>query len=589
MLRDIYKFAVQSGLRPARNRKEKKIAAYVVLGEDGTYERVESIDKKNRTPVSCPDIGNYSFQANCANPIAEKKGYIFPDNEEESNSKHLAWLQIMGDGAKTVPILKTVMHFLTETEENTDRQSKLAEDFDHVGIKDSDFISFRIGDEYLLENSSWNKWFDQFVQDHYTKKEAAETIVSSITGETVVSVPKKGAPMVHAAMAGTGVYPVTIGEPAFESYGLEKNLGAHVGQEEDEAISAGLEYLLTKENHYNSNFGIIHWYDGIVERDVISDFVDNKEDAALEEYLDAMFTGDAANRGKRYRNVRYYISGIAVPTKGRMYLSGFYSGTYSELCRSLRNWYRDSTIHFYWYESKEKIWLESDRKIRKIFQVFFDLLNVPKTRLDTMKYADKMSEVDHQFGEEKQNFLYAIYHDVQIPGVFLTKAILRFTKDKQYSESINLTAVQIIKAYLIRGNYMDRETGTLASQAFSCGKLFAVYEQIQFVANYKRGQENNELNSGISDRFFGAVQKNPQIVFPQLATLSMAHLKKIKSEKSRNFYRRQLGEIAAEIGASFPKHFTDEERGEFILGYYQQSNSYRAPKNRDAEETTAEY
>lgn len=578
MLRDIYQFAVRSGLRPTQNRKAKKIAAYVVLANDGTYERIETVDRKIRVPVSCPDIGNYSFQANCSNPIAEKRGYIFPDMEKEPTSKHLAFLHIMKDGAEAVPVLRVVSSFLVTAEENKEEQKKLSEDLDNAGIKDSDFISFRVGNTYLPEDDSWSEWFDQYVRDHYTKKEEAETIVSSITGKTVVSVPKKGAHMVHAAMAGTGVYPVTIGEPSFESYGMEKNLGARVGREEDEAITAGLEYLLTKGEHYNANFGIIHWYDGLVERDLISDFVDNKEDTALEEYLASMFSGSEASYGKRYRNVRYYVSGITVPTKGRMYLSGNYSGTYQELCRALNNWYKDSSIKYTKYDTEQKVWCESERKIRKIFQVFFSLAAVPKKRFGAMTYQDQMKEIDHEFGEEKRNLLFAIYHDMQIPKLFLKKAVYRFNNDRQFSDDINVTATQVIKVYLIRENIMDRETATLTSKAFSCGKLFAVYEQIQNHSNYNKEQGRGDLNAGIADRFFGAVQKNPQIVFPELATLSMAHLRKLK-EGSRNYYRRQLGEIATEIGTSFPRHFTDEEKGEFILGYYQQSNSYRTNRN----------
>ena len=48
------------------------------------------------------------------------------------------------------------------------------------------------------------------------------------------------------------------------------------------------------------------------------------------------------------------------------------------------------------------------------------------------------------------------------------------------------------------------------------------------------------------------------------------HMKKITSEGMRIWLDKMLGEIAVEIGSEFPDKLSEKERGEFILGYYNQ-------------------
>lgn len=115
------------------------------------------------------------------------------------------------------------------------------------------------------------------------------------------------------------------------------------------------------------------------------------------------------------------------------------------------------------------------------------------------------------------------------------------------------------------------------TKAYACGQMFAVYEQIQLASN-----DWKEVGNGITQRYFIAVQRTPQSIFPEIANLSVAHLNKIKNIGTKNFYRAQLGKIAEKIGSEFPKRFTDEEKGEFILGYYVQRNSYLKDKTENS-------
>lgn len=99
------------------------------------------------------------------------------------------------------------------------------------------------------------------------------------------------------------------------------------------------------------------------------------------------------------------------------------------------------------------------------------------------------------------------------------------------------------------------------STAYACGRLFAVYEKIQMTASGK-------LNLNLTERYFSAVQKAPQLIMSDLAELSVKHMKKIKIDSYKKLYNDEISEITPHIGTGFPKKFDDAGRGEFILGYY---------------------
>ncbi len=610
MLRDIYDFATANHLEPQRNRKDRKIAAYVCLSSEGSYRGLEIFEKKEIREVSCPDIGTYGSQAKYCQPIAEKKGFIFPDSpqrkqhsggdaEEKKESgvsqKHLAWLSIMSDGAKHVPILQTVYLFLSKLEEDDGLRDKVRAELSEEKIKDTEFISFKIGNRYLLEDESWKQWFHDYVDEHYSKKEDEIYLISSITGHRVASIPEKGAPMVSAAVTGTGAYPIAIGEPAFESYGMSKNIGARVGYYEDEVVATGLQYLLKDGRNFNRNFGLIHWYDCEVPVDLIAASIDSEKDELLEGILHMMETGQGVNN-KKLNHAKYFLFDFHVPTKGRMYLCHKRMGLYDELRKNLIQWYRDTRISCPKYDKEKKEYIIVDSNIKKIYQVYLGLLDKSLDRIREMPVSDQWKAIDHEYGDAKTALLDSIYFGRQLPKIYFRKALERFTKDRvigakegpdeKKRPKINYIALQIISVFQKRnGGGMDKELHSGQSKAYACGRLFAAYERVQLAAN-----EWKEPGTGLSVRYFSAVQKQPGLILGELANLSMAHLNKIKNsnktgERTYFFLKNQIAEIASEIGESFPKQMDDEERGQFILGYYAQYLEYKTKKNKEKFET----
>ncbi|MBQ3824970.1 MAG: type I-C CRISPR-associated protein Cas8c/Csd1, partial [Spirochaetaceae bacterium] len=114
----------------------------------------------------------------------------------------------------------------------------------------------------------------------------------------------------------------------------------------------------------------------------------------------------------------------------------------------------------------------------------------------------------------------------------------------------------ILKAYINRLNRqknikevsvaLDR---TNENTGYLLGRLFAVFEKVQ------QESADTELNSTITDRFYGAASTNPVTVFTQLMRLNRNHMSKLKS-KNRGLQinrEKEIGEIMEKID-SFPAH-----------------------------------
>ena len=134
----------------------------------------------------------------------------------------------------------------------------------------------------------------------------------------------------------------------------------------------------------------------------------------------------------------------------------------------------------------------------------------------------------------------------------------------------------ILKAYINRLNRqknikevsvaLDR---TNENTGYLLGRLFAAFEKVQ------QESADTELNSTITDRFYGAASTNPVTVFTQLMRLNRNHMSKLKS-KNRGLQinrEKEIGEIMEKID-SFPAHLDLNEQSYFAIGYYHEKQSF---------------
>ncbi|EQD36660.1 CRISPR-associated protein, Csd1-type, partial [mine drainage metagenome] len=98
------------------------------------------------------------------------------------------------------------------------------------------------------------------------------------------------------------------------------------------------------------------------------------------------------------------------------------------------------------------------------------------------------------------------------------------------------------------------------SIAYHCGRLLAVFEQIQSKAL-------PNVKAGVVQRFYGAASTTPGLVMGRLFRTAQHHIGSIENP---TYYQKLLGEVTEKIGASFPPVLSLEEQGRFALGYYHQ-------------------
>lgn len=163
------------------------------------------------------------------------------------------------------------------------------------------------------------------------------------------------------------------------------------------------------------------------------------------------------------------------------------------------------------------------------------------------------------------------------PDSLLENAVRRVKIDK----SVNYVRAGIIKACINRKARINNKKEEIevaldkenSNQAYLCGRLFAVLERIQ------QNAAKSALNRTIKDAYFASACARPSVVFPKLMTLAQYHL---KNDDYAAVDNRLMSGIIDKLGSEFPQTLSLDNQGRFILGYYQQYQSF-FKKNENAE------
>lgn len=585
----IYNFAKNHNLVPIENFTLKFISAYILLDKNGNFIGFEVKDKKDKEKTMCPDIGTLANGKYNCNPIVEKVSYILDKN----NLKHIGFISIMQDGAKTNENIKIVYDFLVELEENVTLQNKILQEIEFLKIKNNDFISFKIEEMALEQNDSWFNWFQEYIKNTKNNKNNIEKTISLVTGELVTPLSVKS-PIIKqpSSIVGPGVFITSFSNKSFKSYGLEDNRNSPIGEDEAKIIRAGFEYLLSNENHYDKDFHIIHFCDKYNESNILEELLtpfddlyndeedfeldnvktkDNIEDEILKKILKSPQSGENVSNNL---NDTFHIMSFEVTTQGRFCVSKYEKKPCEDIQKNINIWKKDTELVI---TSKiDNNFIKTIRPIGKLYKIFYHLMEAKNVRIN-----EKNKQINIEFGVDKLNLLYSILNNTQIPIKYLRKAVLDTKRTIISKNNLDIVSLQIIKVYLIR---KQREKGVNVSImptlnhneeniAYNCGRLFAIYEIIQ------QTSQGKNLNTSITDNYFPSAQSNPHLIFGRLAKLSNYHLNKLE-DNVKIYWCKKLQEVSSNI-PYFPKTLNIEDQGMFALGYYHQKNdNYMSKKDK---------
>lgn len=600
MYKEICDFARLKGLVVKENRKTSTIAGYVVLDSNGNYHGIEVVEKKMRVQKLVPDFGSYSRVEKQSNPIVEKVDYIF--NKEAK--KHASYLSTIETGIDRCKSLSAIHEFLKCYESDDSFYEVIQTDLQNSGLKPTDTISFRIDGKCVEDmEDDWNDWLIERMALFGSNKASVKMlinsqtplvkedvlkhmIISSISGQLQESCPAQNGPAITnvpndaKAVFGLGRpgYIAAAKYQSYESYGFDKATGLQIGIDDAKSLVAGFEFLLGNDDYRNKDFKLLYFYDKEVDN-IIKDSLQNNvdvsdiDDEELEKLDDAIDAHksvlsnilSAVKTGVKPQfddtDANYYMVNFDTPTAGRCYLSNEVHGKYNDLIENLYKWYSDTSI----FNGFDIVCAT------KFYAMLAKCISNPN-----LKGSDAFSAVDAEFSRVKMDLLYAIYHNKQIPHILYDRALRRVAVDMSVNsssdgkkKSINNAYIQIIKCYLTRkGYHIMPELMSNANQAYACGRLFAAYEQMQWLYNRK------ELNKNLAQSYFSAAMKQPSAIFPQIAELGVVYFNNMNGA-AKCYYTDLLGDISSEIGDSFPKSFNNDEQGSFILGYYQQKADFR--------------
>ena len=175
-----------------------------------------------------------------------------------------------------------------------------------------------------------------------------------------------------------------------------------------------------------------------------------------------------------------------------------------------------------------------------------------------------------------------LFESIIYGGIYpisLLETVIRRVKIDSTDGKVNSVQAGIIKGCL---NKIERKEDlkvsldvTNTNQAYLCGRLFAVLEKLQQDAS------RNTLNRTIKDAYFASASAKPAIVFPKLIRLAQNHLNKVKYPI---YYNKMMGEIIEQLSGEFPETLMLKEQGKFIIGYYQQYQSFFRKTEKSGEE-----
>lgn len=355
----------------------------------------------------------------------------------------------------------------------------------------------------------------------------------------------------------TGSVLIGYNNDSENSYGKEQAYNSNLSEIVMKKYTEALNLLLSSPRHKTvmDDTTVVFWamdtnedYEDLFEAMLYGD--SDKMNAAETEYMlkdllqsgkkGTIAKGRLKSLDKIEENVDFYMLGLK-PNSSRLSIKFLYRKKYGEILWNIARFQEELQISEKW------------RPV-SVMRVKAELTS-PKSSSEKMNPAllSKLFE--------------AALYGTPYP-ISLLETVVRRVKtdgDKSFSD----IRAGIIKACLNR-NYKKEEFGVSLNkendgQAYLCGRLFAVLERLQ------QNASGNSLNRTIKDAYFASAASKPAIIFPKLLKLAQNHLSKVKSPI---FYNKLMGEIMDKLEGEFPETLLLQDQGRFMIGYYQQYQSF---------------
>lgn len=452
------------------------------------------------------------------------------------------------DGVES-PTAKAVLAFFQNWKPEKAREHPALQDYMNELLAGGNLI-FRYDGQFVHEDPA----IRQAWQEYYDQSGDGPDMVCLVTGNTG---PVEN---IHPSVKGvqgaqsSGAALVSFNAPAFCSYGKEQNLNAPTSKYAAFAYTSALNYLIASPE-YSSRVGdttVLFWakngnpeYSSIFNWGIFGGTAPYNEHE-LRSMIQNLCKGQAVIYEETLLDpdMDFYILGLA-PNAARLSVRFFLHNHFGSILQNV--------------------------------QAHYDRLEIVKPsfeKFETLPVWKLLSETVNQNSREKEpvptlagETLRAILNNTRYPATLLNGVTIRIRAERK----ITWGRAAILKAYYLQNTHPDvpKEVLTVSlnpeskNPYYTLGRLFSVLEAVQSAAN-------PGINATIKDRYFNSASATPSIVFPTLLNLSEKHRKKLTAGQ-RIHYEKQIMELLAVLGESFPARLSLPQQGTFQLGYYHQT------------------
>ena len=580
---DYYDILAGKGLVLPEGYSETKIKYIIALNPDGTIEAIFSCqiaeteiqkngkEKVKLVPKSMIFPKRTEKSAIESNVIEHRPLYIFGlnldrgelspnDDTDKAKKSHAAFVESNLHFLENLdsPVINAFRNFLKNWRPEAETENRcildLGKDYTNAGFA---FCLAGSPDLMLQEDPQIKgKWERLYAQNQGLQTE--HQAQCAITGEMAEIARIHSKIKGIAGGASTGGVLIGFNNPSENSYGNDQSYNSNVSELAMRKYTEALNYILRSQAHkiVMDDITIAFWAmdGGDVHELTLKELIMDQSERKTAEDIDAMLA-DMLRRGMQARittaelkavdadlddQVDFYMAGFK-PNSSRISMKFLYRRKFGEILQNVAKF-------------QDELQMSEDVKVVPLFKIKKECIS-PKSSSEKVN-PDLFTRL----------FEAAVYNR-KYPYSLLETMTRRVKTDKY----INETRAGVIKAYLVRNEKEEVKVAldkTNSNQAYLCGRLFAVLENIQ-----KQAVGGAKLNSTIKDKYFASAAAKPANIFPILISLSQHHAKKL-NEGSQIFYAKLIGEIMDMLEGEFPKLLSLAEQGKFIIGYYQQTQDF---------------
>ncbi len=570
MLQQIIQYAENHGIVAEPGFAVKQVRWSLAFDLQGRFLSVNLLDTENRKGRDIPACPDFSFSEMKSGGVT--KAHFLVESAEvvvllgkkgddpKVKAKHAYFISLLEQASQDLPVLGLIAQELKRPEALALMQEMMLEN----KVRPTDKVTLQVEDDLVVEDDAWHQWWRRFRaqlsppgRPGKTKTKKAQVRMRDlVTGELVepvaIHLKVKGLSGVGGQASGDAL--ISFKQQSFRSYGLEQSLNAPLGEQSMNTYVETLNALLRQNSRKLAGSLVVYWYrhDVSPDEDPVRVLEDPraegdeiKAEKRMAELLQAIRRGDRPD----LEDNRYFaltLNGAA----GRVMVRDWMEGPFPELVDNTNAWFDDLAIV---HRQGGGAIAPTPKMMAVLGATVRDLKDLEPP------FVAKMWRV--------------AVHREEIPPSALARALRRVTMNVMTDQAPRHAGLGLLKAYLIRKGDNDMTIHLNQKHpepAYHCGRLMAVYSQLQYAALV-------DVGAGVVQRYYASASATPALVLGRLARLGQFHLAKLEGGLP-SWYEKLLAGIWGCLGDKIPQTLDLYQQTLFALGYYQQQADLRTKK-----------